>query len=629
MLRGRHAFLTATHSIRSFTGDREEFFGLPGSRSAPRALERAALSGRFGAGLDPCGALQVPLRLAPGETLELSFVLGDADGPAAARSLALKYADDAAVARAFGQVRETWDELLGKLSVKTPDPALDFMLNRWLLYQVTSCRFWARSGYYQSSGAYGFRDQLQDVLALLHTRPELAREHLLRCAARQFVEGDVQHWWHPNAGDGVRTRCSDDLLWLPYAVAEYVNVTGDTSVLDESVEFLNERELEGEEEDLFSVPRVAGSAPLYEHCTRALDRGETAGPHGLPLIGTCDWNDGMNRVGHHGRGESVWLAWFLAKTLADFAEVAERRGDHARVERCRRLRERVAKAADAEGWDGAWYRRAYFDDGAPLGTHSDSECRIDAIAQSWAVISGAANPERAALAVTKSVELLLREEPKTLLLLWPPFEQTARDPGYIKAYPPGIRENGGQYTHGALWTLDAFARLGDGDRVGKLLSLLNPIEHARTRETSRRYRVEPYVVAADIYSAPGHEGRGGWTWYTGSAAWMYRVVLESVLGFVRRGELLSLRPCIPKSWRGFEIAYRHRDSVFSIRVENPNGVSAGVRSVELDGNLVADGNIRLDTPGSRHEVRVVMGQRSSEQALSSAAGSERRRSAHR
>jgi len=608
----RHAFLKATLPVKSFSGDREEFFGLTGSRARPRALDRRVLSGCYGAGLDPAGAVHVELELAPGERLELGLLLGEAESPMAARALALEHGTPEAVARAFEAAVQSWRRLLDSVQVRTPDPALDVMMNHWLLYQVTSCRFWGRSAFYQSSGAYGFRDQLQDVLSLLHARPDLAREHILRAARRQFEQGDVQHWWHPEGGEGVRTQCSDDLLWLPYAVAEYVRVTGDRAIWDEELPFLTERELAVGEDDLFSSPRSGPSSSLYDHCERAVVRGTTQGPHGLPLMGAGDWNDGMNRVGHAGRGESVWMAWFLAKVLADFAPIAAERGDGARAEWCRREVERLARAVDDHAWDGSWYRRAFFDDGAPLGTHADSECRIDAIAQSWAVIAGIGEPQRAALALSKSEELLIREAPRTMLLLWPPFEHHAHDPGYIRAYPPGIRENGGQYTHGVLWTLQALCALGEGDRAGRLLTLLNPIQHARTREAAERYRVEPYVVAADIYSASGWDGRGGWTWYTGSAAWMYRITLEFVLGLSRRADNLRVSPCIPRSWRSFEIEYRAFDAWLTIQVDNPEGVATGVRRVEIDGTIAEDGMIPLRPGGTHRRVRVLMGRNNSE-----------------
>ncbi len=598
----RNAFFTATAPIRSATGDREEFFGVTASRSKPAALSRVALSGKMGAGLDPCGALQVPAKIDPGESIEIAFVLGDADGEEHARSLAKKYRTIETVANAFEESTKSWNDLLSAVSVRTPDASLDVLVNRWLLYQVTSSRLWGRTAFYQSSGAFGFRDQLQDVLALLHARPDLAREHILRAASRQFLEGDVQHWWHPGTGEGVRTRCSDDMLWLPYVTAEYVRTTGDTKILDAEVPFLKERALTESDEDLFSVPEHEGSASLYEHCVRALEIGATSGEHDLPLMKAGDWNDGMNRVGRHGKGESVWLAWFLAATVRDFEALAKNRGDEKRVAWCEDRIARLAKAVDAHAWDGQWYRRAYFDDGTPLGSHEGDECKIDAIAQSWAVIAGIGNRERAELAVRSSIRELARPDARLMRLLWPPFDRTTHDPGYIRAYPNGVRENGGQYTHGVLWTVRALTMLGDGDEAMRLLTMFNPKSHGSAPEDIVRYRVEPYVVAADIYDARGHTGRGGWTWYTGAAGWMYRVILEDVLGVRKRGATLEIDPCIPKTWKSYEIQY----GAVHVVVENPNGVSRGVALVEIDGaQTKTPPSIPLD--GGTHEVRVVLG----------------------
>jgi cyclic beta-1,2-glucan synthetase len=453
------------------------------------------------------------------------------------------------------------------VQVKTPDRALNIMLNGWLLYQTLACRMWARSGFYQTSGAYGFRDQLQDSMALLITLPKIAREHILRAAARQFVEGDFQHWWLPATGMGVRTRISDDTVWLANCVSQYVKVTGDRDILDEIVPFLEGQELAPGEHDAFFQPALSEeTATLYEHCARALDRSLPYGAHGLPLMGTGDWNDGMNRVGEHGEGESVWLGWFLLTTLKAFAPVADERGD---VKRAAAWRDRVKglrASLEKHGWDGNWYRRGFFDDGAPLGSAQNEECRIDSIAQSWAVLSGGANPERAAIAMDESYRQLVRPEDSLALLFTPPFDKTPKDPGYIKAYPPGIRENGGQYTHGAIWSVFAHTKLGQAERALEIFSLLNPINHSRTEQEARTYRVEPYVIAADVYSVPPHVGRGGWTWYTGSAGWMYRAGLEAILGVTRENSLLRINPCVPVAWTGFEMSMQFGSTRYEIKL---------------------------------------------------------------
>ncbi len=606
----RVAFADLAGRQVAWTGDRTEFLGRNGTLDHPAALARGTpLSNRVGAGLDPCGALQTRLELRPTGRAEIVFFLGEAATAADARALIARYrtADLDAVLRA---VTGRWDDVLGAVQVWTPDRSMDILLNRWLLYQTLACRVWARSAFYQASGAYGFRDQLQDVMALAVSTPEIARAHLLRAAARQFLEGDVQHWWLPPSGQGVRTRVADDRIWLPYAAAHYVEVTGDCEVLDETAPFLEGPALRAGELDSYFQPMVSETdGTLFEHCARALDRSLAVGSHGLPLIGAGDWNDGMNRVGAGGTGESVWLGWFLHATLSAFADLADRRGERVRATTWRQHAATLQASLERDAWDGDWYRRGFFDDGTPLGSAASSECRIDSIAQSWAVISGAADPARAARAMAAVEEYLVHRGDGLLLLFAPPFDHTSLDPGYIKGYPPGIRENGGQYTHAAIWSVIAFALLGDGDKAGELFSLLNPINQASTRTALHRYKVEPYVVCADVYATAPHVGRGGWTWYTGSAGWMYRAGLEWILGFRVRGATLLLDPCVPRAWPGFEIVFRYHSARYHITVENPRGVTRGVVRVELDGTALADTGapLPLADDGATHRVRVILG----------------------
>ncbi|MDD4915000.1 MAG: glucoamylase family protein [Methylococcales bacterium] len=604
----RVAFADLAGRQSGWTGNRAEFIGRNGSLDAPAGLlELKPLKKRLGAGLDPCAALETVIELAANSEIEIIFLLGQGNNRAHAIELVKRYrliAPDTILSL----VKESWQAILGKVQVKTPDRELDLLLNSWLLYQTLSCRMWARAGFYQVGGAFGFRDQLQDCMALAIAKPDLTRQHLLYAAGRQFSEGDVQHWWHPPSGRGVRTHFSDDRLWLPYAVAHYIKVSGDIAIMDCPLLFLDGPALKPEQDDAYFQPEQSNqSATLYEHCVRALEISLQTGAHGLPLIGSGDWNDGMNRVGNEGKGESIWLAWFQIACLEEFALLAEARGENQTANRWREHIVKLKLAVESTGWDGAWYRRAYFDDGAPLGSATNAECRIDSIAQSWAVISGAGDKEHALRAMHSVREYLVRYGDDLVLLFTPPFDKTERDPGYIKSYPPGVRENGGQYTHAAIWSVIAYAMLGEGDQAAELLRMLNPIKRTATRTGIYAYKVEPYVLAADIYSEAPHVRRGGWTWYTGAAGWFYRAGLETILGMQIRADTLTLNPCIPKAWPEYSMVYQHKTSRYEITVENPNAVSHGILFMELDGQRQTTESISLRNDGQLHKLRVVLG----------------------
>jgi len=604
----RVAFVALSDVFSSYEADRNLFIGRNRSLRNPLAMEKVSLSGKTGAGLDPCAALQLMITLEPGEQREIACLLGEAGSVEEAHRLLEDYRDDLSQEIALKKTKTWWSKRLNALSVTTPDPEINILMNHWLLYQTLSCRIWARSGFYQSGGAYGFRDQLQDVMAFLYTDPQLAREHILLAASRQFKKGDVQHWWHLPGGGGIRSRISDDLLWLPFVVAQYIQVTGDNDILHELVPFLDAPLLKDDQLEHFLVPEVSlERASLFEHCQRAVKCSKNFGANGLPLMGAGDWNDGMNLVGAAGKGESVWLAWFMVDIFLKMSAMAESVGQTKLSEQYEADRKTLLENIEASAWDGEWYRRAYFDNGSPLGSAKNQEAKIDSLSQSWASLSGSADAERVKTALNAVWEKLFQQDDGLVLLLDPPFNTSLPSPGYIQSYPPGVRENGGQYTHAAIWFAMALAKQGDGDRAVQVLNALNPIRKSQTTENAERYRVEPYVITADVYSLEGKKGMGGWSWYTGSASWMYRVWLENILGFKVNAETMSFAPVLPSSWDGFEMSYRHGEALYEIKVENKKHLHSGTVSVELDGKVMPDGIVPLERIFVKHHVIVRMG----------------------
>jgi cellobiose phosphorylase len=601
---GRVAFLDMGHGERSVGGDRTEFLGRNGRMDSPLGMRRQGWNNRIGAGLDPCGVSRVVFQLEPGESREVVVRLGMAGNDAEARGLVQRFRQDGSAARTLAAVRAHWRGVLGTVQARTPEPAMDTMANGWLLYQTIASRLFARSGYYQSGGAIGFRDQLQDSMATQHAAPAMARAQLLVCAAHQFVEGDVLHWWHPPIERGVRTACSDDYLWLPLATSRYVNASMDAAVLDESIEYLEGRLLKPGEESYYDLPRPSGvRASLYEHCVRAIEHSMPRGRNGLPLMGSGDWNDGMNKVGEGGKGESVWLGFFLVHVLREFSVTAGGRGDAIFAERCTTEVAKLSAALEAHAWDGQWYRRAWFDDGTPLGSAANDECRIDAIAQAWSVLSDVAPEERRSQAMASLDTHLVQDDARLIRLLDPPFDRSAMDPGYIKGYVPGVRENGGQYTHAAVWAAMAFAHMGKHDRAWELARMINPGSHTADADAVQVYKIEPYVLAADVYSVAPHVGRGGWSWYTGSAGWMYRLLVEALLGLSLQEGRLRIRPCVPSSWAGYNLRYVFGASTYVIDLRPArDGERSGIL---LDGASVEGDSLPLRDDQKEHEVHVV------------------------
>jgi cellobiose phosphorylase len=602
----RVVFLDSNEGKRFVSGDRNEFLGRNGTLASPAAMQRDRLSGKTGAGFDPCASLQVPFELTDGDEREIAFTFGAGQSLEEARSILQSFNSFVLIRQELEKVWDYWKRTLGVIYVETPDNSINYLVNGWLQYQTISCRLYGRSGFYQSGGAFGFRDQLQDTMSLMHSNPQMVREYLLEFAGHQFVEGDVQHWWHPPSGRGVRSNCSDDYLWLPLVTCLYVEEIGDTGILDEQILFLEGSPVKPGEDSNYDMPRKSRkSGTLYEHCVAAIERGLRFGVHGLPLMGSGDWNDGMNLVGNEGKGESVWLAFFLCHVLTTMAGVAAHHGDKGFAEACLKEAGLLSRNIEDNAWDGRWYRRAYYDNGEVLGSSLNRECRIDSIPQSWAVISGATGKERAKMAMDQVDQLLVNRKDSLIKLFDPPFDTSANNPGYIKGYVPGVRENGGQYTHAAVWTVMAFAILKDRKRAWELLAIINPILHSATAETCDIYKVEPFVMAADVYAGKDNAGRGGWTWYTGSASWMYQLIVKYLLGIRLDVDRLYFEPCLPEDWSSFKLHYRYRETFYHITFQK-SGIEDKVASVAVDRTEQPDKSIPLIDDRVEHSVIVII-----------------------
>ncbi|MBZ2174133.1 hypothetical protein K8M07_02615 [Schnuerera sp. xch1] len=605
-------FLSASEEIQSYTGDRKEFLGAIPNYEEPEGIRRERLSNTVGLGYNPCSAIEIKINIPVNEKKEVVFLLGEQTDIESGCNLINKYKDIQISKNSLQKVKEFWEKTLSTIQIQTPDDTMNYMMNNWLMYQTIVCRIWARAGFYQVGGAFGARDQMQDVINAIYHIPEMTRKQIIRNCAHQYREGDIQHWWHPIPGSeahkGIRSKYSDDSLWLPLGVAKYIKVTGDDGVLQEKVPFIESPALEETEEERYEVPDISSDiGTVYEHCIRAIDRSLRFGDKNIPLMSGGDWNDGMNKVGYKGRGESVWLGWFLATVLKNFIPVCEIMGDSNRVDRYESIISQLKEALEKNAWDGEWYKRAFFDDGTPLGSKENSECIIDSIAQSWSVISELGDDKRTRTALKSVEKHLINEKEGIISLLTPAFDNTEHNPGYIKSYVPGVRENGGQYTHAATWVIKAFAMLGEGDKAYNLFRLINPINHSRTSIESVKYKVEPYVLAADVYTNPQHLGRGGWTWYTGSSGWMFRVGLEDILGFKIEEGKLFINPCIPKGWKGFKMKYKYKNTTYNIEIRNQNSVNKGINSIVIDGVPANEKYVELTNDGLKHFIQVDMG----------------------
>lgn len=603
---GRFVFLDTSAKERYYTGDRREFLGNFGGLKHPEALRKDKLSNTLGAGFDPCACIQTIIELKSREQVELIFMLGQGENAESVNTCTEKYRNVKKVYKALEEVKAFWENVIGRITVSTPDRNMNIILNGWLLYQTISCRMWARTAFYQSGGAFGFRDQLQDAMAVIDVLPEAAKNQILFHASHQFIEGDVQHWWHPGSNKGIRTRFSDDLLWLPYVTTNYINRTGDTQILEERIDFLEDEQLREGEDERYKIPYVSDvSSSLYDHCIRAIERSLKFGHHGIPLMGSGDWNDGMSTVGNKGKGESVWLGWFLYDILINFSELCRLKRDSNKADRYVNIAKEIAKAQEENAWDGNWYRRAYFDNGTALGSAENTECKIDSIAQTWSVISGAANTDRAKEAMQAVEQYLIKYDEGLVKLLTPPFDEGDLKPGYIKGYPPGVRENGGQYTHAAIWVILAYSMMKNTDMAWKIFNMLNPINHANTMMEASRYKVEPYVMAADVYAVSPHTGRGGWTWYTGASGWMYNVGIQHILGFKKKADRIMIEPCIPKDWLEYNIIYRHnKNTVYNIIVKKQKRTGNGKVEITLDGKKLEGNEFLLVEDGIEHTAEV-------------------------